>query len=283
MSIWVTELIFKPAGPLTFRKMPSGSLPIMSYPFMPPTTMSGFLQRLLMIARGKTWPGYGEDWFRKGKKGKPEAGQEYTLTLEKQYRALGAFPVADRWCIHKTRRHGPKVLNHTNFSKFLRLDKDETKQEKKSYQLHHWDYLFSDELRGWVVAKSDRNLEVLEALQNFGGKAGKEGYLYVTRVGEPQPLKLQQGEFQPLGLVPQSARPSSGTFYTLYGHHWSDAYLWTNGATGGVDGFVQVGGWWGVDSLHGWYWALQEGSGFPAAVPDTFLVGDVEPFYGEQP
>ena len=100
-SIWVSEIVCRPTGPLTFRRMPSGLLHIMSYPFMPPTTLSGFLARLLRIGEGGDWPGYGEDWYGKG------PGKEFTLTLGREYRALGAFPPPKGWVIHKTRRHGP--------------------------------------------------------------------------------------------------------------------------------------------------------------------------------
>jgi hypothetical protein len=252
--------------------------------------MSGFLKRLLIIGEEKTdqpgclgdWPGYGEDWFQKGKKGKIPPGKEFTLTLEKQYRSLGAFPESQKWTIHKTRRHGPKVFDHVNFSRLLRLDKDEKKPEKKSYQLHYWDYLFCEKLKGWVVAETEHDLKRLESVKNFGGKVGKEGYIYVSAIEGPLELKLMEGEFRPLGLVPQSSKPHSGTFYTLYGHHWNNEYVWTNGEKGGVDGYFQVGAWWEVNALSGFYWALEEGLGFPASAPDSFLKGDVKPFYGEE-
>ncbi len=281
-SIWITEMTFKPTGPLTFRRMPSGSLPIMSYPFMPPTTMSGFLQRLLIIAEGAQgeeggeWPGYGEDWFGTGAKGKEKPpGKEFTLTLGKEFRTLGAYPQPNQWKIHKTRRHGPKNFQHAQFSQILRED------HKENYQLHHWDYLFCDNLKGWVAARESRDLDRLRCLKNFGGKAGKEGYLYVAAIDPPRELFLQDGDFRPAGLAPAFFSPSSGTYYSLYGHHWSDEYLWKNGQKGGVDGFFQVGAWWNVSRLRGAYWALEAGFGFPAVVPDLFLKGDVEPFYHE--
>lgn len=269
-SIWISEMVFRPTGPLTFRRMPSGILHIMSYPFMPPTTMSGFLKRLLYIAEEKEWPGYGDDWYRK--RGSP--GSEFTLTLDKEYRTLGAFPDRNRWSIHKTRRHGPKNFKHKEFSQMLRTE------HKENYELHHWDYLFCEELKGWVAAKERLHLEKLKSLKNFGGKAGKEGYVFVREVGEPRELTLAEGDFRPLGLVTQPFRPSSGTFYNLYGHHWSKDYEWSNGEKGGVVGYRQLGAWWNVSSVTGPYWAMAEGVGFPAHAPDSFLKGDVEPFYG---
>lgn len=294
-SIWVSKIVFQSSGPLTFRRMPSGILHIMSYPFMPPTTMSGFLARLMLIAEGNEWPGYGKDWYgncqleindasanaekKKGKSKKPQkaeklkAGHEYTLTLDKDYRSLGAFPHPERWRIHKTRRHGPKDFKHREFSELLRMN------HGANYQLHHWDYLFCDEFTGWVAAKSSEILLKLTRLRNYGGKAGKEGHLTVTSVEEPRELKLRHGEFKPLGLVPQPARPRSGVFYNIYGHYWEDDYLWSDGSRGGVVGYTQLGAWWKVENSEGHYWAFEEGFGFPAHSPDAFLTGDVERFW----
>lgn len=269
-TIWLSQMVFRTTGPLTFRRMPSGILHIISYPFMPPTTMSGFLRRLLYIAEQREWPGYGTDWY--GKIGSP--GRGFTLTMESQYRPLGAFPQSGKWSIHKTRRHGPKNFKHAEFSQVSRTSHEE------NYQLHHWDYLFCEKLIGWVAAKTRNSLERLNSLKNFGGKAGKEGYLFVSEIGDPQQVPLQEGEFQPLGLVIKPFRPISGAYYNLYGHHWNSQYEWTNGDKGGVDGYTQLGAWWNVKSVIGPYWAVSEGVGIPAGVPDAFLSGDVERFYG---
>ncbi|MBF0496483.1 MAG: hypothetical protein HQK58_07905 [Deltaproteobacteria bacterium] len=267
--LWISEIQISPIGPLTFRRMPSGLLHIMSYPFMPPTAMSGFLKRLLLIADGKIWPGYDEDWFRP-----QDQGGEYTITLNPEYRPLGAFPAAGSWHIHKTSRHGPKNLAHVEFSQLLKSE------SKENYQLHHWDYLFCDLLTGWVASHDREALDALQELKNYGGKAGKEGYLFVYRVVKPRQLFLQQGEYRPLGLVPQPCRPVSGTYYNLYGHHWDQNYTWTNGDKGGVVGYYQVGAWWNVATMSGPYWAMDDGVGFPASAPDAFLQGDVEPVWG---
>jgi hypothetical protein len=233
--------------------------------------MSGFLKRLLYIAEQKEWPGYGNDWH--GKKGRPGSG--FTLTLDKEYRPLGAFPDPGKWSIHKTRRHGPKNFKHREFSQMLRT------QHKENYELHHWDYLFCEQLVGWVAGREKNSLERLQPIKNFGGKAGKEGYIYVSKISEPRELILTKGEFKPLGLVTLPLRPASGTYYNLYGHHWSKDYEWSNGEKGGVDGYTQLGAWWNVGTVTGTYWAVCEGVGIAANVPDSFLRGDVEPFYGE--
>jgi len=262
-TLWGIELEFIPTGSLTFRQMPSGILHIMSYPFMPPTTMSGFVQRLLLLAEGGDWVGYGEDWYGNEKKG----SKEFTLTLDPNYRALGAFPPSKQWAIHKTRRHGPKNFKHQEFSQLLRSSFEE------NYQLHHWDYLFCDHLTGWIVAKDAASLARLKQLENYGGKAGKEGWLFVRRVSEPRELPLKSGDFTPLGLTLPSLRPTSGRFYNVYGHHWDASYEWRNGERGGVVGFTQLGAWVEVERVAGRYWAWDDQRGFPADVPDAFLSG----------
>ncbi len=268
--IWASEIRFKPAGPLTFRQMPSGLLHIMTYPFMPPTTMSGFLKRLLMIAEGGEWTGYGEDWYGKG------PGKEFTLTLEKEYRALGAFPPRNGWSIHKTRRHGPKSFKHTEFSQILR------ESHKENYQLHHWDYLFCEEMTGWVTAKEKEFLERLAVLKNFGGKAGKEGWLTVVHITEPKKLSLENGDFKPLGLVTPPTRPDSGMFFNLYGHYWDENYEWRNGEKGGVTGYTQLGAWWNAGTVNGLYWAWEKSLGFPVHVPDDFLKAEGFRFFEDR-
>ena len=50
--MWMLELVIKPTSGLTFRRMPSSILHISTYPFLPPTTMSGFLRRLKMLEAG---------------------------------------------------------------------------------------------------------------------------------------------------------------------------------------------------------------------------------------
>lgn len=268
--IWVSQIDFKPAGPLTFRRVPSGLLHIMSYPFMPPTTMSGFLRRLLDIAAGWEWPGYGDHWYN------GPTGKEFTWTLDHRYRALGAFPAFHRWRMHKTRRHGPKDTRHHQFSQLLR-----SPSSKGNYQLHHWDYLFCDGLSGWVAARSAQELSEFAVIENFGGKAGKEGYLWVTTFHPPKRLPLRHGKFEPLGLVTPPSRPNTGVLYPLYGHHWNKDYLWNNGDKGGVDGYYSLIAWWGAKNENGYYWEFAPGVGFAAYAIDAFLQGDVQPLCPE--
>jgi hypothetical protein len=92
-------------------------------------------------------------------------------------------------------------------------------------------------------------------LKNYGGKGGKEGWLFVRQISEPRELVLKTGEFSPLGLVVPPLRPTSGRFYNVYGHYWDETYQWINGERGGVTGFTNFGAWWGVERVRGNYWA----------------------------
>ena len=264
--IWAAEVRLRPTGPLTFRQMPSGPLHIMTYPFLPPTTLSGFLERVRMVAEGGDWPGYGEDWYSGKNKG-------FTLTLGPEYRALGAFPPVGRWSVHTTRRHGPKHFKHWELSCLRR------ESHKENFQLHHWDYLFCDFLTGWVAARTPEPLTGLAKLIGFGGMAGKEGYLAVESVTEPRECRPAEGNFRPLGLALPPLRPESGRFFNLYGHHWSPDFTWANGETGGVDGFVQLSGWFEPGPARGAYWQWEDGTGFQADMPDRFLANAPEPFH----
>lgn len=273
-AIWAAEVRLRPTGPLTFRQMPSGPLHIMSYPFLPPTTLSGFLERVRMVAAGGDWPGYGADWYAKKTPG-------FTLTLGPEYRALGAFPPIGAWSIHTTRRHGPKDFKHREFSRIHRdhkAFKATNRNQDAVFQLHHWDYLFCDILTGWVAARTPEPLAELATLTGFGGMAGKEGYLVVESVGEPRECPWTEGKFQPLGLAVPPLRPESGRFFNLYGHHWNPDFEWANGERGGVDGFVPLSGWFEPGPARGVYWQWAEGTGFQADMPDRFLTDAPELF-----
>jgi hypothetical protein len=117
-------------------------------------------------------------------------------------------------------------------------------------------------------------LERLRTLVNYGGKAGKEGFLVVSAVDEPQEARRRSGAFEPVGLVPASVRPARGTFFHLYGHLWNADYLWINGEKGGVTGYVPVGAWWETGPLQGEHWSLGDGRGVALETPDLFLQGD---------
>ena len=184
--MWMLELVIKPTSGLTFRRMPSSILHISTYPFLPPTTMSGFLRRLKMLEIGHL----------------PETDvkdPDY-FALPPQLCPLGAYPKANEYCIHTTKRQGIRSFNHNAFSRIVRHQ-----SRKEVYQLHTWEYLFTEKLIGYVVSEDEKLLGQLRTVENFGCKIGKEGYAFVDSVYGPTQLVLEQARVKPDTLLPGTA------------------------------------------------------------------------------
>ena len=181
--MWMLQLIVKPTSGLTFRRMPSSILHISTYPFLPPTTMSGFLRRLKLLEAGHL----------------PETAVKNPdyYTLPPQLCTLGAYPNRGGYHIHKTKRQGIRSFNHNAFSRIVRHQ-----STKEVYQLHTWEYLFTDTLTGYVVSEDADLLSQLKMVENFGCKIGKEGYAFVESVYGPTELALEQTGAEPDTLLP---------------------------------------------------------------------------------
>ena len=184
--MWMLELVIKPTSGLTFRRMPSSILHISTYPFLPPTTMSGFLRRLKMLEAGHL----------------PETDvkdPDY-YALPPQLCPLGAYPKVNEHRIHTTKRQGIRSFNHNAFSRIVRHQ-----SRKEVYQLHTWEYLFTEKLIGYVVSEDEKLLGQLRTVENFGCKIGKEGYAFVDSVYGPTQLVLEQARVKPDTLLPGTA------------------------------------------------------------------------------
>ena len=184
--MWMLKLVIKPTSGLTFRRMPSSILHISTYPFLPPTTMSGFLRRLKMLEAGHL----------------PETAvkdPDY-YALPSQLCPLGAYPKVNEYRIHTTKRQGIRSFNHNAFSRIVRHQ-----STKEVYQLHTWEYLFTEQLMGYVVSEDENLLSELKTVKNFGCKIGKEGYAFVDRVSGPTQLILEQVKAKPDTLLPGTA------------------------------------------------------------------------------
>ena len=181
--MWMLKLWIKPTSGLTFRRMPSSILHISTYPFLPPTTMSGFLRRLKLLEAGHL----------------PETAVKnpYYYALPPQLCSLGAYPKAGRYRIHTTKRQGIRAFNHNAFSRIVRYQ-----STKEVYQLHTWEYLFTEELIGYVVSEDEEFLSQLTTIENFGCKIGKEGYAFVDRIYGPIELTLERRCAKPDTLLP---------------------------------------------------------------------------------
>ena len=200
--MWMLELVIKPTSGLTFRRMPSSILHISTYPFLPPTTMSGFLRRLKLLEAGHL----------------PETtvkNPDY-YALPPQLCTLGAYPRGGGYHIHKTKRQGIRAFNHNAFSRIVRYQ-----STKEVYQLHTWEYLFTEQLIGYVVSEDEKLLSQLKTVENFGCKIGKEGYAFVDSVYGPIELVLEQTRAEPDTLLPGTAligQPCEA--FPLYRYAW---------------------------------------------------------------
>ena len=184
--MWMLKLLLKPTSGLTFRRMPSSILHISTYPFLPPTTMSGFLRRLKMLEAGHL----------------PETAvkdPDY-YALPPQLCTLGAYPKMNEHHIHTTKRQGIRSFNHNAFSRIVRHQ-----STKEVYQLHTWEYLFAEQLIGYVVSENEQLLRQLKTVENFGCKIGKEGYAFVDSVYGPTQLVLEHTQAKPDTLLPGAA------------------------------------------------------------------------------
>ena len=222
--MWMLQLRIKPTSGLTFRRMPSSILHISTYPFLPPTTMSGFLRRLKLLEAGHL----------------PETAvkdPDY-YALPPQLCTLGAYPRAREYRIHTTKRQGIRSFNHNAFSRIARYQ-----STKEVYQLHTWEYLFAEEFIGYVVSEDAELLSQLKTIKNFGCKIGKEGYAFVDRVCGPTQLTLKRTDAEPDTLLPGTALvgiPCEA--FPLYRYAWGiDASERTNLAhpePSAIDGFI---------------------------------------------
>ncbi len=182
------QLSLRSTGALTFRRMPSAILHISTYPFIPPTTLSGWLRRLCLISQG-VYPDV-------------EVKNPDYFVMPESYHVLGAYPADQRQAkeeIHTTKRQGIRAFNHGAFS---RLSGGRT--NKEVYQLHTWEYLMTERFSGFVAHTQPDYLEGIRELVNFGCKCGKEGYVYLDEVSAVHPLTHTR-------LVAMPSTPTTGS------------------------------------------------------------------------
>jgi hypothetical protein len=163
--VYALRLLLQPTAGLTFRRVPFASTQMLTYPFAPAPTLSGYLERLARLRRGEDLP--------------ETALNERTpptIALPSAYRVLGAYPRDDAYRVHRTARQGPRDLGHTAFSRIHRQDA----RPNENFQLYAWEYLLVEQLVGWVVHPEKAALDDLAETRNYGCKLGKEGFAYVA-------------------------------------------------------------------------------------------------------
>jgi hypothetical protein len=209
--MYCVELKIQPTAAMTFRILPGSILNIATYPFVPPTTLSGFLRRLGMMYAGLEIP-----------ETRVNNDNPPIYALPPRYVALGAYPAKGTWsAVHRTYRKGMREFNHDAFSKIYQDG------EKENFQLHTWEYFIAEELIGYVVADSPNGLEHFRELTGYGCKLGKEGFAVVSEVSEVLELQQETAPRYPSTIVPMETLLQSNQFvsgcdiYNLYRYKWA--------------------------------------------------------------
>jgi hypothetical protein len=210
--MYCVKLTLQPTAAMTFRIMPGSILNIATYPFVPPTSLSGFLRRLSMMSAGLGIP------ETKVNKENPS-----TYLLPYRYVALGAYSSTDKSKVsgvHRTYRKGMREFNHDDFSK-LYSDGD-----RANFQLHTWEYWIAEELVGYVATESANDLAHIQDLESYGCYIGKEGYAVVSAVSEVIELKRRTMTAYPSTIASMDTLLQSNQLvggcdiYNLYRYNW---------------------------------------------------------------
>ncbi|HEY9801800.1 MAG TPA: hypothetical protein V6D25_15690 [Leptolyngbyaceae cyanobacterium] len=209
--MYCLQINIQPTAGMTFRILPGSILNIATYPFAPPTSVSGFLRRLGMMYAGLEIP-----QTRTNNDNPP------FYALPQRYCALGAYPLKGTLSgVHRTYRKGMREFNHDTFS---RIYQDE---DRANFQLHTWEYFIAQELISYVIADSPEGLEIFQKLVDYGCKLGKEGYAVVTQVSEIVELYQETSAKYPSTIVPMENLIQTNPFisgydiYNLYRYKWA--------------------------------------------------------------
>lgn len=209
--MYCLQINIQPTAAMTFRILPGSILNIATYPFVPPTTLSGFLRRLGMMYVGLEIP-----------ETRVNNDNPPFYALPQRYCALGAYPVKGKLsAVHRTYRKGMREFNHDAFSRIYQ-DGD-----KANFQLHTWEYFIAEELIGYVVTDSPQGLENFQELVGYGCKLGKEGFAIISEVSEIIELHQETLAKYPSTIVPMETLLQSDQFisgcdiYNLYRYQWS--------------------------------------------------------------
>jgi hypothetical protein len=209
--MYALRLTLRPTAGLTFRILPGSILDIATYPFIPPTALSGFLRRLAMMSAGLDFPNTG-----------PNDENTPFYALPHHYIALGAYPVgAYTRPPHRTYRKGPRDFGHSAFSSLYRG----RSRGPENIQLHTWEYLLADTFVGYVASEDSDRLARLTSLRGYGAKIGKEGYAFVEEARGPFALECTEMQMSSSVLVPADAlfdkNPQvAADVFTLYSFVW---------------------------------------------------------------
>lgn len=257
------KLTLQASAALTFRVLPSGILDIISYPFVPPTTLSGWLRRVWMLAEGLDLP---ETSARK---------DAPYFVLPRDLISLGAYPERASY-IHKTKRKGVKNFKDTSFTRLI-FDK----KTAPTFQLHTWEYLTTDKLLGYVVSEDEGLLRHLrDILMDEGGatpwgcKLGKEGFAYLSALSEVERLEQQTRTQQPQTLLPidtvvQQREPVDFSVFNIYRFAWQEEEADSLDVPSAVAGYDILPLAWAERGKLETLWWQSESMHFPVGLEET--------------
>ncbi len=198
--MYALRLDLQPTAGLTFRRVPFASTQMLTYPFAPAPTLSGYLERLARLQRGEEVPETALN-----DRNPP------TIALPAAYHVLGAYPRDGAYRVHRTARQGPRDLGHTAFSRIYRRDA----KQNENFQLYAWEYLWVEQLVGWVVHPEKEALDALVETRNYGCKLGKEGFAYVADAAVT-PLMATRGGRPHVAVPAEAVGMAPATVYPAY-------------------------------------------------------------------
>jgi len=193
-ELYAVKVDIIPTAPLCFRQIPFSMIHIRTYPFMPPTSLAGWLERVRRLSNGEKVPFRATIPQQSGELIKWQADDdsesEVRIFLDMQrYCCLGAQPVG-RFTTFTTWRQGPKSFTHGRFSALRKPIGTDIKDEQ--FQLHRWEYLLCERMQGMVLALCKDDLRQIQHTIAWGLNIGKEGYAYISAVSDP--FTLQSGQ-----------------------------------------------------------------------------------------
>lgn len=187
--MYAVKLLVIPTSQLTVKIPPAIPGLYRTYPFIPPTTFSGYLARLYEIKSGK------EPSVKDTKE---------PLLIENMLNvfSLGLYP--SKWSINFTWRQGFRLASGYEQKpdkayKFIRFTRKRV--EGVDYWLIEWESLLCDKLEGYVVSEHEESLDELKELKGYGYKLGYEGFAYIEEVSDPLKLEPKVSEAVPSTIV----------------------------------------------------------------------------------
>lgn len=187
--MYAIKLLVVPTSQLTVKIPPAIPGLYRTYPFIPPTTFSGYLARLYKIKSGKELP------IR-------DTGEPLLIENISNVFSLGLYP--STWSVNSTWRQGFRVASGyeqvpSKAYKFIRFTRERV--EGVDYWLIEWESLLCDKLEGYIVSEYEKLLNELKELKGYGYKLGYEGFAYVEEVSNPLELELKTLEAVPSTIV----------------------------------------------------------------------------------